>query len=810
MALHLKNTSVLPITNVTWERRNSSTYVYEIIDILSDNRYTGGEILSPSLTIIHVDLTDETYYRVRATNDEGTTTTTVYLDVLPRLPSITTGQTNFYIEKGTNVTLSLNYTSALNVTSVVWEKGIPPMFFYEPIDVLNDEGYYGGTIESPSLFITSISLEYVSALYRCKISNLEGESYSSPFYIRVTKSPPSILLSSRYYVYTGANVTLETEVNSSLAITNITWERRNISTHMYEIIDISSDHRYSGGDIMLPSLSISDIAPTDETYYRVSVTNNDGTTTKEVYIDVVLSSPSISLNSRYSVLSGENLTLETNITSVLPITNVTWERRNSSTYVYEIIDILSDNRYTGGEILSPSLTIIHVDLTDETYYRVRATNDEGTTTTTVYLDVLPRLPSITTGQTNFYIEKGTNVTLSLNYTSALNVTSVVWEKGIPPMFFYEPIDVLNDEGYYGGTIESPSLFITSISLEYVSALYRCKISNLEGESYSSPFYIRVTKSPPSILLSSRYYVYTGANVTLETEVNSSLAITNITWERRNISTHMYEIIDISSDHRYSGGDIMLPSLSISDIAPTDETYYRVSVTNNDGTTTKEVYIDVVLSSPSISLNSRYSVLSGENLTLETNITSVLPITNVTWERRNSSTYVYEIIDILSDNRYTGGEILSPSLTIIHVDLTDETYYRVRATNDEGTTTTTVYLDVLPRLPSITTGQTNFYIEKGTNVTLSLNYTSALNVTSVVWEKGIPPMFFYEPIDVLNDEGYYGGTIESPSLFITSISLEYVTALYRCKISNLEGESYSSPFYIRVTKCKNFFFNIKKI
>ncbi|XP_062609591.1 uncharacterized protein LOC134271401 [Saccostrea cucullata] len=215
-------------------------------------------------------------------------------------------------------------------------------------------------MDSPSLIVTDISLEDDYTYYRCKVSNMDGDRYSSQFRISVKRYRPSISLSWRYYVYTGTNVTLQTSITSTLNVTDVTWERRNISTYMYEIIDISSDNRFSGGDINSPSLTITDITVNDETYYRVKATNDDGTTSRSVYIDVLLRPPSILLKSSYSVYSGENLTLETNLTSFSPITNVTWERRNTSTYFYEVLSILPDNRYAGGDILSPSLTIINV------------------------------------------------------------------------------------------------------------------------------------------------------------------------------------------------------------------------------------------------------------------------------------------------------------------------------------------------------------------------------------------------------------------------------------------------------------------
>ncbi|XP_062619236.1 V-set and immunoglobulin domain-containing protein 10-like [Saccostrea cucullata] len=459
---------------------------------------------------------------------------------------------------------------------------------------------------------------------------------------------------------------------------------------MYEIIDISSDHRYSGGDIMLPSLSISDIAPTDETYYRVSVTNNDGTTTKEVYIDVVLSSPSISLNSRYSVLSGENLTLETNITSVLPITNVTWERRNSSTYVYEIIDILSDNRYTGGEILSPSLTIIHVDLTDETYYRVRATNDEGTTTTTVYLDVLPRLPNISEGTTSVLTWKGVNITFHLNVTSYLPITEISWEYTMNnSTSYYEPLNITSVLKYSGGTISSPPLTIYNVT-SADNGLYRCAISNRDGTTLSSVFQIRIETCLPVISVgSTSILVKTRSNAILQLNYTSGPEIKFVTWERRSSNyPYTFSAINITANDRYNGGTIDKPYLEIVYAALEDSGYYRCTVVNTDGMSTSPLF-NVNVQTQLVTINvsaTSYTVNQGDNVTLSVILSDTEINSTIVWEKQGINDTSYTVIDISSDERYEGGSMASPSLSIFNITNVDFGYYRCKVTNIDGTST----------------------------------------------------------------------------------------------------------------------------
>ena len=80
----------------------------------------------------------------------------------------------------------------------------------------------------------------------------------------------------------------------------------------------------------------------------------------------------------YSVSPGSNVTLEVNVTSSFDITDLFWEKYNSTTYIFEPIDVQSDSRMNGGNITCPSLTITDVNKNDMTYYKVTATNRDGT------------------------------------------------------------------------------------------------------------------------------------------------------------------------------------------------------------------------------------------------------------------------------------------------------------------------------------------------------------------------------------------------------------------------------------------------
>lgn len=95
------------------------------------------------------------------------------------------------------------------------------------------------------------------------------------------------------------------------------------------------------------------------------------------------------MGTNYSEHRGSNVTFRVNVTSTSGLTDVFWEGRNTTTYFFTPID-MSDNRLQGGNISVPSLTILDLDLSDGAYYRMKATNQDGTAvSSTIHLNVLP-------------------------------------------------------------------------------------------------------------------------------------------------------------------------------------------------------------------------------------------------------------------------------------------------------------------------------------------------------------------------------------------------------------------------------------
>ena len=111
------------------------------------------------------------------------------------------------------------------------------------------------------------------------------------FFVLFVSGPPVVYVPRTYYSLSlGSNVTLEVNVTSSFDITDLFWEKRNISSYSYEPIDVQSESRLNGGNISCPSLTITNATKNDNTYFRVKATNREGTSTgSTIFINVTLS-----------------------------------------------------------------------------------------------------------------------------------------------------------------------------------------------------------------------------------------------------------------------------------------------------------------------------------------------------------------------------------------------------------------------------------------------------------------------------------------------------------------------------------------
>lgn len=86
--------------------------------------------------------------------------------------------------------------------------------------------------------------------------------------------------------------------------------------------------------------------------------------------------PTVTIPQSYSVDFGSSITIECQITATPGVTSVSWSRIiNGQTTT---ITISNNNKFSGGTVSNPSLTITGADNSDEGFYICSASNSVGT------------------------------------------------------------------------------------------------------------------------------------------------------------------------------------------------------------------------------------------------------------------------------------------------------------------------------------------------------------------------------------------------------------------------------------------------
>ena len=106
-------------------------------------------------------------------------------------------------------------------------------------------------------------------------------------------------------------------------------------------------------------------------------------------LHVIPGVPSVTIGQGYTVNLGSSVTIQCTVFATPSATIVSWKKINAAG-VETIIDLSSNsNKYTGGSVNIPSLTVLNAVDSDEAYYVCSATNAAGTgTSSQSYLDVL--------------------------------------------------------------------------------------------------------------------------------------------------------------------------------------------------------------------------------------------------------------------------------------------------------------------------------------------------------------------------------------------------------------------------------------
>ncbi|VDI76862.1 hemicentin [Mytilus galloprovincialis] len=771
-------------TVVYWQRIGNNN-VGTNVD-MNNNKYSGSTVNSPSLTINNAALSDEGSYRCYATNSIGTgQSQNTFLDVVGNTPVVTVLSNQYSVNIGASRTLECTVTASPTHNNVYWQRNINGV---STTITINNNKYSGSTVSNPSLTINNAD-NNDEGFYICFATNSVGLGQSANTFLDVLGSTPSVVVPQpTYSVNFGGTVTLTCTVSANPAHNSVYWQK--VVNGVSQPVTIGN--RYTGSTVSSPSLTISNAVQNDEGFYVCYAVNSVGTgNSQQTFLDVQGNVPVVQvLQNTYNVQVGNVVTLQCTVTANPTHTSVQWQRLvNGQTTT---INLGSVGKYSGSSVNTPSLTINNAANSDEGYYICQATNSVGTgQSSQTYLDVTGSILTVVVAQSQYSVNYGNAITLVCSVSGTPSATSVYWQK-LKNGQTTTINSNTNTNKYSGSSTQNPSLTINNAD-DTDSATYTCFAVNSIGLANSQQTSLSVVGNLPIATIgSNQYAIIVGGSVTLGCSVSGNPAVTSVQWTRE-VNGQNQNIV-ISGNNRYSGGTVNSPSLVISNVANSDEGYYRCSATNIVGTgVSQQTFLDITGSIPIVTVQqSQYSVTVGNSVTLTCTVTSNPAHTSVKWVKtlNNANT------DVEVTGRFSGATVNGPSLTISNSVNSDGGYYTCYATNSIGTgQSQSTFLNVIGNAPQVNILAPTYSVNVGSSVTLQCSVSANPVHTSVYWKKIVNGVAQDINMGTANNK-YGGSTVSSPSLTISN-AVVADEGYYVCYAENSVGTGQSSQTFLDV-------------
>ncbi|CAC5377795.1 HMCN [Mytilus coruscus] len=613
-----------PHTSVTWQKNiNGVTTTVTI-----SGRFSGAAVNSPTLTISNVTLDDEGYYVCVATNSVGNgQSSQCFLDVIGSIPTVIIGSDYYPVNYGNTATIECNAVATPTETSISWQK-----------------------IQNSLPSTVVISGRYQGAV-------------------------PSVQILSNYYsVEICLSVTLQCIVTANPSYTNVTWNKIVNGQQT----NIGSNNRYSGGTTNTPSLTISNAVDTDEGYYICTAANAVGTgQSAQTYVDVTGTIPVVNITkSQYSVTVGSSVIMVCTVSANPVHTLVYWQKDVNG--VATNINLSQTSKYSGSTMTSPSLTILNAVIADQGYYKCSAQNSVGTgTSSQIFLDVsgtanpvgigqsmqgpltvIGSVPVVTVGQTTYSTNIGNNITIACVVSAIPTHTAVYWTRKINNGNIVT-LNPASSTKYSGSTIQSPSLTIIDVDLSD-EGNYICHATNAVGTGQSSHKFLDVIVYPPTSIAINPSQITVNESQTIKATCTAQGSPTiKYTWFKGNSNTQLStgSVLQITSSTRTNAGT------------------YQCRASNIYGNADASVSVDVRYI-PYVTTTQPPQGIVGQAITIQCSYVSNPEATNIIWSKGNQGITV-------DGNKYVGGSLSNPSLTIINLTASDEGPYTCSVLNSMG-------------------------------------------------------------------------------------------------------------------------------
>ncbi|OWF56211.1 Titin [Mizuhopecten yessoensis] len=779
-------------TTVAWRRLVGGASTPVVID---NNKYSGGDIGTPSLTISNAQSSDEGFYKCQATNVVGTgESSNTYLDVTGTIPVVTISQNAYNVLVGSTATIDCAVNANPSHTSVMWNRitSTGGNIVSTPITIDNIN-YSGGSVGSPDLNVINANTND-QGFYVCTATNVVGTGTSNQAFLSVTGAPPTVTVAqTSYSILTGVTVTLQCSAFGNPAVTSIAWTR-SINNGPFTSITIDGTS-YSGATVSSPSLMILNADSNDLGIYKCSASNSLGTSeSAQVTLSVTGDPPTVTVGqTTYNVITGSDVTLQCSVSASPAAGVVYWEKTVNSATTRLTID---ETSYSGSTTSSPSLIVYSVQTDDSGVYVCKASNAVGTgQSQQVTVSVTGAAPVVVIAQPSYSVTTGTTATLTCTVTATPQASTVIWTKtanGVTTTV------TINNAKFSGGTVTSPSLVITNAGSSDVG-FYVCQATNAVGTGTSSQTYLGVTGALPIVQVLQPFYTVTkGQQVTLECTVSGTPAATSVAWERTSGGVTTSVSTDSTS---YLGSTVNSPSLVIAVSDSVDTGTYVCTATNSVGTgrsttTTLSVTGDI----PTVAITDpSYNVVTGTSITIPCTVTASPPASSVSWSRRANINGALTSITI-DGTTYSGGSTSVPSLTIVAATSADQGYYICSATNSIGTGTSgQSYLTITGAVPTVTIPSNAYSVITGSSIQIPCSVQASPPASSVTWSKVTTASGGNTVTTSVTIDGskYQGSSSSIPSLTINNAN-NNDQAYYVCAAVNSVGSANSIQTYLTVS------------
>ncbi|CAC5415119.1 HMCN [Mytilus coruscus] len=576
--------------------------------------------------------------------------------------------------------------------------------------------------------------------YICTATNSVGSGQSPQICLDVIGSIPTVTVPlSRYTVNIGSSVTLQ------------------------------SINKYDGSTTQSPSLIINNADESDQANYVCRVTNSIGTgISSHIFLDVLGSVPSVSLTrTSFTGNYRDTIILGCTVSANPPATSVYWQKVTGSTTT--TVD-MSNSKYTGPSVGTPSLTITNLNSNDAGNYICLAANSVGTGQSIQGpLTVIGNPPVVTVRQSTYSTSYGNTIMLACVVSANPAHTAVYWTRQSNNGNTVT-LNPASSTKYSGSSTRSPSLIINNVDFSD-EGNYICHANNAVGTGQSSQKFLDVIGNIPIVTASiSDASVQVGNPVIIRCIVISTPAATQTVW-KRNIN-NADTTIDISSS-RYSVVTTSNPSLTINSVQADDQGQYFCQASNSEGTgTSNYITLTVTGDAPTSISISPSPITVNESQTITATCTAQgSPTITYTWFKGNSNTQLStgSVLRITSSTRIDAGT------------------YQCRALNTYGNADATVAVEVR-HVPDVNITQPT-QGAVGQTIIIQCSYISKPAATNVTWSTGNQGI-------TVDGNKYIGASLSNPSLTITNLAASD-QASYRCSVMNLLGQGDSSSVTLSV-------------